>query len=255
MGLKNVTDFKKLVNMPEGYLELEPGPLSDKEIKEIKNTYELNPEPTGMEALYKKIPTNMRIFGENLFGSTDPITQKDFTNNELIQIIALKKQQEKVNKAKQKLLEKTVKEQDPIALREGKVDPLLSNMLSSFRKSTGKTSVKPYDIVGVDQSWFNAIPRSFTDPSYNVATTLGKYNTYDENGNVRVEDTYNFNKKIRDKILGTGLGSKIGRSLFSPELAGEVLANAIGTEDRPVNFVIKKKIAPLAAKWGNHGTT
>jgi hypothetical protein len=44
-----------------------------------------------MEALYKKIPTNMRIFGENLFGSTDPITQKDFTNDELVQIIALKK--------------------------------------------------------------------------------------------------------------------------------------------------------------------
>ena len=248
MGFKNATDFKKLVNMPEGYLELEPGPLSDKELKRIKDTYELNPEPTGMEALYKKIPTNMRIFGENLFGSTDPITQKDFTNDELIQIIALKRGQEKVNKAKQKLLEDAVKEQDPIALREGKVDPQLSDMLSSFKKTTGKTAVKPYDTVGVDQTWYNAIPRSFTDPSYNVATTLGKYNTYDEDGNVRVKDTYNFNKKIRDKILGTSLGSKIGRSLFSPELAGEVLANAIGTEDRPVNFVIKKKPAPLAAK-------
>jgi len=218
--------------------KLLPGPLSDKELKRIKDTYELNPEPTGMEAFYKKIPTNIRLFGENIFGSDDPITKKDFTNEELIRMIAFKEREDAYNKRNMKELEE-------------KGD---TEKLKTYKDTAGKTSVNPYDMKYkdgsrmVDLPWYKSLYKSFSDPAYNVATSLGKYNIYDEDGNMRIKDNYNFNIAERAKVLGQGLGSKIHRSLYSPELFGEVLANTFETKDRPINFVIKKKTGPLAAR-------
>ena len=215
-----------------------PGPLSDKERKEIENTYELNPKSNVMNSFYKMIPTNMRLFGENILGSDKPITKEDFTNEELIQIIAFKNREDALNK-------RNIKE-----LKE-KGD---TKKLKTYKDTAGKTSVNPYDMKYkdgsrmVDLPWYKSLYKSFSDPAYNVATTLGKYNVYDKEGNLNIKDNYNFNIGERAKKLSQNIGSKINRSLYSPELFGEVLANTFETKDRPIDFVIKKKPAPLAAK-------
>ena len=199
-----------------------------------------------VRSLYNNIPTNIRLLVENMVGVDTPITAKDFTKEELIEIAFLAEKQKRLNIKREKRLEKRL-EAD---LAEGPPEPFMKDyiddtkkMLASYRKTRGKTSVNPYvqnQQKVVDLDYTDSFKRTFTDPTYRVATSLGKYNLYDLNDKaLRVKDKYNFNKKERN--LPTNFRNALAMMMASPELAGEYLANFLSTEDREVDITIPKK--------------
>ena len=203
----------KIVPLDSG--SLKPFSFKDFEAQErerLRSQYEFPPEPTGIAGLYKKIPTNMRLLIENIFGRDTTITEKDFTTNELLQMAADIENQQKLT--------------SPVDIKKGGV------------------GINPYDSVpgrnraGVDASFSDSLSKSFKDPKYTVATSLGRYDAEDTGQNLRVRDTYNFNKNQRN--LPTDLRSMLRNVLYSPELAGEYLANFVNTPSRTVDINLKK---------------
>ena len=147
--------------------------------QKIRNELILNKPPQGvMAGLYKKIPTNIRLLAENIVGVDRPITNKDFTNDELVEMAFLAQRQREANAEKERFLRQ---QQQFDVYPEQKA--ITKKRLQSFEDTKGKTSVNPYDRVGderlergrkVDKGYFDSIKSSFTDPRYGVATTLGK---------------------------------------------------------------------------------
>jgi len=225
----------------------------------------------GIGSLYRRLPTNMRLLAENLFGVDRPITEKDFKPEELEYIreqIAYSKRIYEAQEANLRTMYErldspdyehpvyplrhgnitiTETQADRVAKRQQDLDNLRRD-IQTYEDTAGQTAVtNPYgwkdrlspssredSEVNVDQPWAESLRRSFTDPRYNVATSLGKYVAEDVDGGMRVRDEYNFNPQERN--LPEGLAAALKRILFSPELAGEYLANAFGTSPRNVDI-------------------
>jgi len=212
--------------------------------QKIRNELILNKPPQGvMAGLYKKIPTNIRLLAENIAGVDRPITNRDFTNDELVEMAFLAQKQREANARKEKFL---IEQQEFDVYPEQKAET--KKRLQSFEDTRGKTSVNPYNRVGderlergrrVDKGYFDAIKSSFTDPRYGVATTLGKYNVRQTPKMDIIDDTYNFNKAERSLPYNPILA--LQRIVRTPEVAGEYLANILGTEDRQVRVELEKK--------------
>jgi len=201
----------------------------------------------GIGELYKKIPTNLRLFGEYLAGVESPITEKDFTEDELDvirnQIIA-----QKINN---EVLEDEYR-------KAGDADAV-----ETFEKTRGRTSVSPYTIQesglptskttfgrsyisggsgAVDKGWEEAL-KSLNDPSYMVATTLGKYTAEDVDDGFRIREDYDFNRgasdrpsPIQDIESFDQLKNLLATMQATPEVVGETLANMIRSEPRAVDI-------------------
>ena len=201
----------------------------------------------GIGELYKKIPTNLRLFGEYLAGVESPITEKDFTEDELDvirnQIIA-----QKINN---EVLEDEYR-------KAGDADAV-----ETFEKTRGRTSVSPYTIQesglptskttfgrsyisggsgAVDKGWEEAL-KSLNDPSYMVATTLGKYTAEDVEDGFRIREDYDFNRgasdrpsPIQDIESFDQLKNLLATMQATPEVVGETLANMIRSEPRAVDI-------------------
>ena len=198
----------------------------------IADRYKLNPEDSGLRSLYKKIPTNMRLFIENLLGDTSTITEDDFTNDELIEMIALIEKQQGINIEDEQFLQ--------AALSRGALNAD-DDALVSYKNTRGRTSVNPYrERYGdmVDQDYSSSLTRSFNDPMYNVATTLGQYTATDIDGGYNIRDIYDFNKDERN--LPTDLSEALQYIIKSPEIAGEYLSNLLGSEPRDVDIALEK---------------
>ena len=201
----------------------------------------------GIGELYKKIPTNLRLFGEYLAGVESPITEKDFTTEELDlirnQIIA-----QKINN---EVLEDEYR-------KAGDADAV-----ETFETTRGRTSVSPYDIQesglprtkttfgrsylsggsgAVDKGWEDAL-RSLDDPRYTVATSLGKYTAEDVEDGFRIRENYDFNRgasdrpsPIQDVESFDQLKNLLTNMQATPEVVGETLANLIKSDPRAVDI-------------------
>ena len=201
----------------------------------------------GIRELYKKIPTNLRLFGEYLAGVESPITEKDFTEDELDvirnQIIA-----QKINN---EVLEDEYR-------KAGDADAV-----ETFEKTRGRTSVSPYDIQDaglptfkttfgrryfsggeglVDKGWEESL-KALDDPNYMVATTLGKYTAEDVDDGFRIREDYDFNRgasdrpsPIQDIESFDQLKNLLINMQATPEVLGETLANMIRSEPRAVDI-------------------
>ena len=199
-----------------------------------------------VESLYKRIPTNARLLLENLAGVDTPITAEDFTKDELVEMVFLAEKQKQYNKRNEEMIRLGLKDED---ITKENFD-YLSKRAKTYDNTRGKTSVNPYKKVGdetaseerlVDKGYLDSLVDSFTDPRYGVSTTLGKYTALDENGQIsRIKDTYNFNKKQRN--LPTDFIGAVKRIMISPELAGEYIANTLGTQDREVDIKLPRKM-------------
>jgi hypothetical protein len=214
---------------------------------DIRKSLDVDTDSAGIvESLYKRIPTNARLLLENIAGVDTPITAEDFTKDELVEMVFLAEKQKQYNKRNEEMIRLGLKDED---ITKENFD-YLSKRAKTYEDTRGKTSVNPYKEVGdeaaaeerlVDKGYLDSIVDSFTDPRYGVATTLGKYTALDENGKIsRIKDTYNFNKKQRN--LPTDFIGAVKRIMISPELAGEYLANALGTEDREVDIKLPRKM-------------
>ena len=212
MGIKFEDGYKPIPFLTQGEIsEMEAVRRDD-----LRSKYKLPPEPTGLAGLYKKIPTNMRLLLENLVGKDTPITEKDFTNDELLQMVSD--------------IERNTAFTSPTELKQQGVG------VNAYAAPRGTRASEKF----VDARYNDSLVRSFTDPRYTVATSLGRYDAEDLGNQLRIRDEYNFNKQQRD--LPTDPLSVLQHVFYSPELAGEYFANFIGTPDRDVDIAIDKII-------------
>lgn len=197
-----------------------------------------------LNSVYKKIPTNARLLGETLLGSNAPITEKDFTAEELAAIRnQVARQQERNNNLEAAYIGQLQDEmQNPAEFygyrqtKDGKQTLIsreeyiadLKNKIESFAVNPNKTSVRPYSRgeatdAGVGGGFFETVGKSFSSPEYNISTTLGRYNAYTQpDGSVVVKDTYDWAKTGgREPTLGEALQA-MGRAFPNPEGMGNV---------------------------------
>ena len=198
----------------------------------------------GIGSLYKRLPTNMRLLAENIFGADSPITEEDFKPEEL-EFIREQIAAYKTRNRPESVLMKTSKgwEQVPQTYEDTRrtaiTDPYSTYPPSNPQWVTNPDGTSSLSFVKntapgiVDQPWGASLYKSFTDPQYNVATSLGKYVAEDVEGGMRVKDVYDFNKQERN--LPRGLAA-LRYILGSPELAGEYLANVLATSPRNVDI-------------------
>ena len=172
----------------------------------------------------------MRLLAEYLVGLDRPITEEDFKPEELEFIRNQVRQRESRNRAAEEAMLK----------RQHFVD--YAEALDSYADTRGRTAITdPYSNgTGrgvVDQGYLSSLRKSFSDPQYNVATSLGKYVAEDEGkGGLRIRDTYDFNKVERN--LPSGLGA-LRNMAHSPELLFEYLANAMRRSPREVDLYLE----------------
>tara|TARA_R110000803_G_C11848885_1_gene305587 strand:- start:49 stop:621 length:573 start_codon:yes stop_codon:yes gene_type:complete len=189
----------------------------------------------------------MRLLGEYMLGADSPITAKDFKPEEL----AFIRQQITQQRQQNMMREQQLKDKADFLRRQSQatsgvklVNPeeALQEALSdlgTYDKTRGATTITdPYKGTRevVDQGYFPSLVKSFTDPQYNVATSLGKYVAKEDDGGLRIEDTYDFNPKER-KLPG-GLAA-LRNVTNSPEVLFEYLANMIERDPRPVDLYLE----------------
>ena len=195
----------------------------EEERDRIRAEYKLNDESFSFKNLYNKIPTNARLLIENILGDDSDITEENFTNDELIEMILLAEKQEdnyrNTENRKNKGQPENVTTVSPYYL-----DPFASGVTTR-----------------VDASYADSLKRTFTDPQYRVATSLGRFDAEKNSDGLRITDEYDFNKAQRD--LPKDLKGVLRHIRYSPEIAGEYLANLLKTPSRKVDINIPKKMS------------
>lgn len=110
------------------------------------------------------IPINIRQMMYDIFGGDGDVTEEDLSGNEL--------------QALRSII-------TPEVLRKGKLE------YADYGTTEGNNV---YSDVGGGGQGNNPIAKSFSDPAYALKTTLGQARVFtDKNGNVIIEDRYNFN--------------------------------------------------------------
>ena len=191
----------------------------EQERKRIQKEYNLGNDSFSFRDVYNKIPTNARLLVENILGRKSDITEKDFTEDELVEMILLSEMQENNYRNKKN--------------RKFANQPLNQTTVSSYGADPQALGAKQ-----VDESYAASLYRTLTDPQYRVATSLGRFESESNPDDITIKDEYNFNEKQRD--LPTDLVGMLGRIVNSPELAGEYLANLFNTSPRQVNIKVPK---------------
>ena len=221
--------------------------------------------------LYKAaIPVNARMALEQFSGTAAPITEKDFTPEELDAIrLAIQNTQKSnierenkylsnLNKTKEEYEKDPEyysvffsKEGDPKGIKPYEVwKEEQKKAVESFEKTRDKTSfgygsydVKSGDMAApVGQGWLDALYQSYTDPAFRVAATLGSANYYDKKGQTPyIQDSYGFSSEHPavygdvSKLSTLDIIKKFGDR---PGSLLELLASRLAPQRRPVNIAL-----------------
>ena len=194
-------------------------------------------KPEGLlSSVYKKIPANMRIFAETLFGEEGPITEADYSEEDL-QFLRREYDKKKAEDLKDEEFARyqlaNTQEGDLLTFKDGKIvdstDKLRAEReedVAYYDRTKGKTHMAPYDYASEEYdhegNWVSSTMQSFQDPSYRAGTSLGRfYVVQQDDGSVRIEDTYDWTKAPKDISLTQWLG--IVGALKSPEQVGNVI--------------------------------
>ena len=198
------------------------------------------------------VPVNFRTFLSTFTGDTSPITESSFTQEDLQFLRNVYDKKKAANLEEEGMYRDILTKyknnpSDGLAyeLVDGKLTDTtdryiqdVRDKLAAYERTKGKTSISYNDYGGnrIDPS--NGLGKqlvaSFSDdPSYRVATTLGRFNVReDDKGNAYIEDTYDWTdpkadtadyfKAIPDAITSLeGAGNLIMRSL-RPKTARKV---------------------------------
>lgn len=199
----------------------------------------LNKQRSLAEAIRSAVPTNMRVFAGTMFGDTSPITEQNFSSEELQSMRANILRKQAKNKELENMYRSGGTEVFNMDLGEWVLEDN-SEELASFENTRNKTAISYDDyasdsIGGLEE---NSLLSSFTDPDYNVATTLGQYVAHkDKNGKTVIRDVYDWNKVDSSKLSSKELISaitaadnlrKMGNAvvrLFKPNVRREVVVD------------------------------
>lgn len=218
--------------------------------------------------LYKAaVPVNARMALEHFTGTTAPITEKDFTPEELAALrkAILGTQQLNADReaAYRANLKKTKKEYEKNPEYRFSLDPdapqarapipyeqwkaIQEKAVASYEKNRDKTSFGygSYDVKSGDnaapigQNWLDAAYQSYTDPSFRMAATIGSANYFNKAGQTPyVEDSYKFKSHPEaygdtSKMSTMDLISRFGST---PGTLLELLASRFAPQQRPVHI-------------------
>ena len=220
--------------------------------------------------LYKQVvPVNARTFIETAMGKTTPITERDFSPEELDTL----KQSVKAAKSKNSLSEEHYRKNLQTSSAEynkkpetewlqnlsGKYEEFVvpysewikrnQSAVDSYEKTRDRTSISYGDYpiksgetaAPVGQNWGSAIYQSYTDPGFRLASTLGSAKYHENGGKPFIEDSYGFSsdhpgvyKGITDDSSLTDILSKY---IGTPGALGEILySKYLGKGRRPVKI-------------------
>ena len=206
-------------------------------------------EGAGVGSLYKKIPTNIRLFMEQMFGADSPITEEDFTAEELEAIRRQITEQQRKNTIREENVRNNTERYErmmnnPLEGDSGVTAGLTpegladrQRALDSYERTRNRTSVNPYSLSGYREPG-GAIRKSFTSPGYNIATTLGKYRAEQgEEGVTTIQDTYDWNVAERSEHLPKGLAA-LRSMMRNPEIFGEFLMRMRNPSPREINITL-----------------
>jgi len=184
----------------------------------------------GLPGLYHKIPTNIRLFMEQVIGKDSPITEQDFTEEELevmrdrmmAQEARNIKEEEGFRTAYERLNSPDYDlgwrmEQSP---ETGRLAYVSTDIMEAERQEELdrlRRGIKSYETTGDRVSvsyprekvreelreslglhgrggWIDTLIESFSSPETNVSTTLGQFKAIkNEDGTVTIKDNYNWN--------------------------------------------------------------
>ena len=185
----------------------------------------------GLPSLYPKIPTNIRLFMEQVIGKDSPITEQDFTEEELEVMRDRMMAQEARNIREEEGFRTAYErlnspdydlgwrmEQSPEAgrleyvstdileaERQQELDRLKRG-IESYETTRDRVSVptprekvqqefqEMHGLKGGRGGWIDTLIESFSSPETNVSTTLGQFKAIkNEDDTVTIKDTYNWN--------------------------------------------------------------
>lgn len=222
-----------------------------------------------------RLPTNMRLFGEYVLGEQSPITEKDFTPEELSEMLRMVEQQDSKNAtAEQKLQQELVSQKrrirdfDPADnlttnkqgelvpkwtvkeynnLMQGRVKEI-EGKLASYENTRDKTAVDyrdertdPEGLMLVD-----AISQTFTSPAYNIETSLGHFSARkNKDGSVSIKDKYNFLGYGHEEPVKISMGEflkALPTAITKPEAFGTLMARTfLADKGRDVDITLDNK--------------
>lgn len=194
----------------------------------------------GLAEYYKEtVPVNIRTFIETLTGNTDPITEKDFTAEDLEYLRRLYNTKKSANQAHEQGLisskdkansgEWLTKEVKDGVLVDTTAETLqeIDKKLKSYDSTRHKTSIKYGDYanmatdVNESDGWYSQLSSSFTDPGHRAVTTLGQFNVVEQpGGSAVIQDTYDWTHvPVNTQQAAEGLAASVG----SPQTLGNAV--------------------------------
>jgi len=226
-------------------------------------------------SLYKAIPTNVRLLGEFIAGKDTPITEKDFTQEELKAMSGAVERAKSRNAEHEAELKRRIKAGTPFvetvldkAGNTGYVDyrgkivsreqlrhmdnpefqqealEVLRNQLKTYEDTRNKTSVRNYYVSEVaNPGGAMELLKILNNPLYQLQTTLGEYRATENNSGMVIDDEYNFNTRELREMIGKDEVEFIDilKNLDTPQLAAELFARYMQpTHKRDVNIKIPK---------------
>ena len=222
-----------------------------------------------------RVPTNVRLFGEYLLGEQSPITEKDFTPQELSEMLRMVQEQESRNvqeeanlqsslAAYQRNLETFDPSKNLVQDEKGNLVPKytekeyneeiqknikdIERKLDSYEKTRNKTAVgyrdERTDPAGL--KIVDAISKSFTSPAYNIETSLGNFSAHkNKDGTVSIKDTYDFLGYGYDKPVKISMSDflkSLPLAITRPEAFGTLLSRAfLADRKRDVDITLDTK--------------
>ena len=211
--------------------------------------------------IYNQIPVNMRTFVETVAGADRPITEADFTEEDLKYLRRLVEETKQKNESDEAFFREY---RDDLATggedsrmymldeRNNMVDITdreiadLSKKIKSYEDTRGRTSVNYRDIADTqkpstenfdDESILQTIRDSFLDPAYRAKTTLGRFTAeQQEDGSVVIKDTYDW-KKLEQKVSLREFLETLPKIIHSPRMMGNAFMKLAKPETaREVNI-------------------
>jgi hypothetical protein len=224
-------------------------------------------------SLYKAIPTNVRLLGEFIAGKDSPITEEDFTEEELKAMADAVERAKSRNTEHEAELRRRIEQGTPfVAEEDGKTghtiyrdyrgkyvppemlrhmdDPefqkealeVLRNQLKTYEDTRNKTSVRNYYVNEVaNPGGTMELLKILNNPLYQLQTTLGEYRATENNDGVVIDDEYNFNTRELREMIGKDEVELVDilKNLDTPQLAAELFARYVQPDHkRSVNIKI-----------------
>jgi len=224
-----------------------------------------------------RLPTNIRLFGEYLLGEQNSITEKDFTPQELSEMLKMIQEQESRNAqeeaglqrslgAYQRNLETFDPSKNLVQDEKGNLVPKytekeyneeiqknikdIENKLASYDKTRNKTAVGYRDERTDSEGLLlaDAIAQTFTSPAYNIETSLGHFSARkNKDGTVSIKDRYDFLGYGNEKPVKISMGKflkALPDAIIKPEAFGTLMARTfLADRGRDVNITLDNRAA------------